>query len=535
MTYGPRQMLRHLVALGAVGALALTGCASAAGTNGGGGEAAEFEIGYVGVDDDPGDPVDGGTLTFDSYSFPSSLDPIETRSAGSVGATELSAIYDVLMISDKKSGEYTPKLAESLEVDDDYTEYTLTLRDGVTFSDGTPVDADAVRWSIERYADSGFDLAAIFTSAVAAIDTPDERTVVFTMNHPWSRFPALLATGPGYIVAPSSEDGAAFTPIGAGAFTVDRFAVDEELRLAPRGDYYGGAPHLDRLSFVPSAGAQAQLENLLSGQTDMTFLLQDEQVIGEARAAGLPGYLDSLALGQVLQINVREGRAGTDPRIREAIALGLDRDAVDERAQDGLGTVDGKFISETSLWSTDTEPLGFDPERAAELVDAAKADGFDGRLELVTPIDSFSMASALAIQASLNAVGFDIAIEQMQSTADHTQRIFADHDFDLYRGAFSFIDDAPIIRTLSSMGTGQSNNAHGFTDAQTDALIDDLWTATDEDSTNAALDALQARMNETIPYVVLGSATVFSVWNDRVLGVQRNIDNSWLFDQAWVS
>lgn len=184
MTYGPRQMLRHLVALGAVGALALTGCASAAGTNGGGGEAAEFEIGYVGVDDDPGDPVDGGTLTFGSYSFPSSLDPIETRSAGSVGATELSAIYDVLMISDKKSGEYTPKLAESLEVDDDYTEYTLTLRDGVTFSDGTPVDADAVRWSIERYADSGFDLAAIFTSAVAAIDTPDERTVVFTMNHP---------------------------------------------------------------------------------------------------------------------------------------------------------------------------------------------------------------------------------------------------------------------------------------------------------------------------------------------------------------
>ena len=232
---------------------------------------------------------------------------------------------------------------------------------------------------------------------------------------------------------------------------------------------------------------------------------------------------------------MREGRAGTDERIREAIAYGLDRDAVDERAQDGLGPVDGKFIADTSMWSTETEALPFDPERAADLVAQARADGFDGRLDLVTPIDPFSMASALAIQASLNAIGFDIQIEQMQSTADHTQRIFADHDFDLYRGAFSFIDDAPIIRTLSSMGSGQSNNAHGFTDARTDEMIDELWTATGEDETNAALDTLQQRMNETIPYVVLGPATVYTVWNDRVHGLQRNIDNSWLFDQAWVS
>src|SRR5699024_11205337 len=107
-----------------------------------------------------GDPRSGGTLDYATYNSVSSLDPADRQDGGATGGSEMAAIYDLLMRYDPTTddptagdgaGTYVPQLAESLTSNNDDTVWTLTLRDGVTFSDGAPVDADAVVWSIDHY------------------------------------------------------------------------------------------------------------------------------------------------------------------------------------------------------------------------------------------------------------------------------------------------------------------------------------------------------------------------------------------------
>lgn len=522
-----------LVALGLAGLLAITGCASAASEDAET-RAADREVGFIGVQE-AGTPVNGGTLTFGSYVFPTSLDPTKTRAAGSVGGTELAAIYDTLVRSDYDSGSFEPQLAKQLTNNDDYTQFTVELRDGATFSDGTPVDSAAVKWSMERYLASKFDLAATFSNALSSIETPDPTTVVFNLKQSWNRFPVMLAMGPGYIVAPSSDAGGTFTPVGAGPFTLTRFAPNEEIILTARPDYHGGTPRLDGLRFVPTAGAKSQLDSLESGQLDMAYILLDEAVIKDTLDRGYAGFRDIQGLGQTLVMNQREGRPGADLRVRKAVAYGVDPTAFNDRAHNGLGIADSNLLPATSRWTSTVDGVPYDPEKAKEFLDEAKADGYDGKLSLLTPTEQFSMQAALTVQASLNAIGFDVSLDTVGTPADSSRRVFADRDFDMVRTAFAFLDDAPLLRLQGSMMSDSSNNPQAYADAEMDQLIRGVQTALTDDEKNAALSQVQQRMNDTIPYAVLGPMSALTAWNDNVHGVERTVDNVWLFGTAWLS
>ncbi|MDI9919332.1 ABC transporter substrate-binding protein, partial [Rhodococcus sp. IEGM 1379] len=103
-------------------------------------------------------------------------------------------------------------------------------------------------------------------------DAPDATTVVFNLVDPWTGVESMLATGPGMIVAPTAQKGETFTPIGAGAFTLEKFAPNEELVLAARPDYYGGAPNVDKLKLISIVGAQPTAEALKTGGIDAAYM-----------------------------------------------------------------------------------------------------------------------------------------------------------------------------------------------------------------------------------------------------------------------
>ncbi|WP_182358856.1 ABC transporter substrate-binding protein [Tomitella gaofuii] len=541
MSQKMRHMRRAIAALGIAGTLVLAGCASGGTTSGGDGTSAAaggsgmHAPGPVGDQEDAGTPKDGGTLTFGTFNFPRSLDPTHTRASGAVGGTELAAIYDVLVRPDYDSGGFVPQLAEKLEHNDDYSQYTVTLRDGATFSDGTPLDADAVVWSIRRYLDSKFDLAPTMSAIIKQISTPDPQTVVFELNRPWTRFPVLLTTGAGYIVAPSAVDGGTFTPIGAGPYTVDHFAQQEELVLDARDGYYGGRPHIDTLRFVPSSGAKGNLDALNAGDVDMVYMLQDRQIIQQAIDRGYPGYLAEMGLGQNIVINTVDPRPGSDMRVRQAISHAIDRDQYVQRVQNGLGDYTGEMLAPNSMWDVDVPGTTFDPEQAKKLLAEAKADGYSGKISLQTSSDQFSMSAAQTIQASLNAVGFDCSLDAAPDPAAGAQQVFNERDFDLSRQSFAMLDEAPYIRLQGSLGSGSGNNPGGYSDAQMDALLSQLQTATSRDDRNAILGKIQQRINETVPYMILGPMAAFTGWNDTVHGLQRTTANIWLFNDAWIS
>ncbi|WP_182345951.1 ABC transporter substrate-binding protein [Tomitella gaofuii] len=529
----------RLAAAGAAAALLVAGCASTdGGTSGSGGAASDGDttIGFVGAGAaDSGEPVDGGTLTFGSYSFPSSLDPTETLAAGSNGGTEMAAIYDTLVRTDPGTGDFVPQLAEKIDHNEDYTKFTLTLRDGVTFSDGTPFDSAAVKWSIDRFVTAGRDVAQVWADIVTGIDTPDPLTVEFTLNKPWAQFPVMLAMGPGMIVGQGSDAGGDFTPIGAGPYTLGQFAPSEKIVLNAREDYFAGKPHLDTVTFVPTHGAQQQLESLQSGQLSMTYINRDAQVIKSAVDAGLPGYLDIQGLGSLGYINQHEGRPGADVRVRKAIAYAVDPEVINQRVENGLGIADSAIVPESSRWYDGAKGVPFDPAQAKKFLDEAKADGYDGTLHYLSGNDPSARAAALAVQAQLNAIGFNVQIDYANSVNDLVRKMYVDHDFDMARSALQLMDDAPYLRLYAGMGSDSKNNAAGYSDPTMDELLTAVQTATDDDAKKAAIDEVQAQANETIPYAIWGPAKVLTVWNDDVHGVKRSADNIFLLDSVWVT
>ncbi|QCQ90451.1 ABC transporter substrate-binding protein [Rhodococcus sp. SGAir0479] len=524
------------VAVVGIGALALTACASADGQDSGGTSTGSgaYSIGYVG-DRTGGDPVDGGVVTYGSYGFPATLDPAKTLMAGSTGGTELAAIYDTLVRYDFEESRYVPQLAAGLSASDDGGTWTVTLRDGATFSDGTPVDSAAVKWSFDRYVAAKRDVAQVWSNTVAGVETPDAKTVVIRLQRPWTDFPVLLAAGPGVIVAPSSETAGSFTPIGAGPFTVTRFAPNEVLELAPRADYFGGKPRLAGLRFVPTANAQGMFESIRSGELNAGYLYRNTEVIDSAVDSGLSGYLDLQGLGAIGTINQREGRPGADVRVRQAIALGIDPEALNQRVSGGHGPSGSAMFPEGSKWhNEDVQGVPYDPDKARQLLDQAKADGYDGKLTYVAINEEASRQGALAAQAALNSLGFDVEVAYANSVTDLTRRVYVDRDFDIARSGASLIDAAPLLRLYGSLGSTSNNNAAGYNSPEMDALLVKLQTAADDDAKQEAIDDIQKLAAETVPYAVWAPSVVFTAWTPKLHGANVSIDNVVLFDDAWM-
>lgn len=491
--------------------------------------------GYIGIQDPAAAPTNGGTLTFGSYAFPAVLDPAKSPATGPTGGTEMAAIYDTLVRHDSVAKAFVPQLAESVDVSDDLMTYTLTLPAGTTFSDGSALDANAVKWSIDRFNTAKGDVSQIWANIVATMTTPDARTVEIQLKRPWSDFPALLSMGPGMIVAASSVTEGGFTPIGAGPFTVTKFAPREELLLTSRADYIGGKPHLDALRFLPTSGSQAQYESLRSGQFDMTYLLSDPAVISQAQADGYAGFLNPAGQNAIATINSRQGRPGSDVRVRQAIAYGVDPEAINQRVNSGLGVANSALITDASRWYNGAEGVAFDPARAQTLLNEAKADGYDGRISYLSTNEPRQQATALAVQAALNSVGFDVTINYASDNTEVVRKVYAEHDFDLVRSAAQPGEEAPFINLYNSMGSDSRVNAAGFADPKMDQLLLAVQTATSDDAKIEAISQVQLYANETVPFSIWGPQAVLTAWAPEVHDVKRNITDIMLFDKAWMS
>jgi peptide/nickel transport system substrate-binding protein len=526
--------VRLAAALGA-SALMLSACGGdGEGATSGDASAATSEptIGIIGNQEDCDNPVSGGTLTLADYAEARSLDPTKTIASAYSGGTALAAVYDVLVRYNPKTREFEPWLADELQSNDDFTEWTVTLRDDVTFSDGTPLNAEAVVNSVNWYlSNRGFD-AGVVGPNLNGVQAADERTVVFSLNKPWATFPSMLGQGIGMIVAPAAIAGPEFTPIGAGPFTLDHYSPAEELVLDARDDYWGGDPHLDQLKFVWLGSDDARWETLQADGADVT-VLRDPALVQEARDAGYPGYLTVQSLGKVVMVNSAEARPGADPRVREAIALAIDPEVIDQRVYGGVEMSSKALFPELSRWhSPDVEVLPTDVERAAELVEEAKADGFDGTIGYIGSDSPAGRDLALSLQAMLENAGLTVETELL-STADIIQRVFVTRDYDLSESGLSLTEEDPFQRLYSSFHSESFSNASGYADPELDALITELQ-GTQGDDRQEVITRIEALFQETLPTVTLSPVTPFFPWQEDVHGIEPINDGMLLFGDAWI-
>lgn len=492
-----------------------------------------YQAGVVGPKDDAGTPKDGGTLTVADYSEARSLDPTKTIPNGAAGGNALAAVYDVLIRYDEAAGAFEPWLAESLTSNADNTVWTLKLRDGVTFSDGSPLNAAAVLGSIGYYMkNAGFN-TLVLAQNIKDMKPQGDDTVVFTMNAPWTSFPSVMAGGAGMIMAPAAyQNPEKFEPIGAGPFTLESYKPSEELVLKAKPDYWKGKPHLDKLRFVWLGSDEAKMQSLEGGSVDIANI-RAPKAVEQARKDGYAGVMLPSGLSTVFWINNREDRAGHDVRVRKAINAAIDPKVYMARtAGEGVGLPSRNIYAPTSRFYADIDTAGYDPELAKKLLDEAKADGYDGTLTYIGQSDPASQAGAVAVKAMLEKVGFEVKTEGLTNVADQIQRIYVTHDYDLVVAAQSLSDELLYSRLSTGEYSTSPQNPSGYANPEMDKLIDELRGA-DEERTKEIAHEVDKLWQETIPGVAMAAGAFFYPWTDQVHGVVPSTEQLLLFGEAW--
>lgn len=477
----------------------------------------------------------GGTITMGTFTFTKGLDPIVAlgRQAGSL---ENTAIYDTLMRYDPESDAIVPHMAESLEANADYTEWTLTLRPDVSFSNGDPVTTEAVQFSMERLGNSSVGFAAM-AEEVASMTVTDDHVMTFTLRRPWSGFPYLLAGEGGMVVNPKAVKAAgeefATNPVGAGAgpFEIERFAAGEEIVLTANENYWGGPVCVDQLRVVSISGAQGTYDAFRSGELDV-FFTQDARTNDQIKRDGTAHYSTVVPGSNALLVN--NGKNGTttpgqDLRVRQAVAMAIDVEALDERIYEGTGFPSGALFA-------DLEGPEYDPEGARALVEEAKADGWDGKTRLMCQDTPEHTELSITLEAQLEAAGMEIdrsnvPLSTLQASLLGTN---GQPDFDLSCWALT----TPTVGAFSSLSAWESGNVRnrvGYADPRMDAALLNYMSAANSGDELAKAEAeIQAVWNETIPSVALGGQEWLVGYSESVHGLTFTRDSVTMFHQAYV-
>ncbi|MFF4344333.1 ABC transporter substrate-binding protein [Kitasatospora sp. NPDC001540] len=451
----PGASRRALPAVLSVGVLALAACGSP-GAGGGGGAGAA------------GTPRSGGTLTYAVGTDVLCADPQQAGNGDELAAAR--GLVDSLTAHDPDSGKQVPWLASSWEVGEGARSFTFHLRTGVTFSDGTPLDAQVVKGNFDNVAKLGAHAvqATSYLAGYRSTTVVDPQTVRIDFDQPNAKFlegtssPSLGLVAAATL-AKSAADRCSEGVIGSGPFTLERFTRNQQVVETPRKDYawaaanaaHQGPAYLSSLVFkvVPQDGVRSG--GLRSGQFDAIGAVgpQDRQPL---RAAGYQ-LLTRAVPGLVYSLNVNVARPATaDPAVRTALRLALDRQQIVDTVLGDGSKAATSVLASTTPGYTDLGPkLAADPAGAARLLDGAGwTKGPDGirakdgaRLTLVAvwfggagPVQT----SLELAQQQLKAVGVEltlrpIAIAQAIAT-------FKAGDYDLIDGQGSNADP-DILRT----------------------------------------------------------------------------------------
>lgn len=460
---------------------------------------------------DAGPPRPGGTLTIAVGSNPDCLDPQQASTNASLNVGR--QLVDSLTDQNPDTGAITPWLADHWDVNADSTSFTFHLRSGATFSDGTPVDAAAVKTSFDGIkalgakALLGFGYLATYRSATVV----DPQTVRFDFTAPSAQFLQATSTMSLGVLAPAAYrktpdqrcqgDGL----IGSGPFTFTSFKQNADIVLAKRKGYNWGSPlwkhqgeaYLDQVDYkiVPEPGVRTG--SLLSGQLSATT---EVQPVDEKQFQG-NGFTEAIRAnpGVVFNLQANTSRGVlADEKVRQALERGIDRqEVVDTVLSPNYKPATSILASSTPYYADLSTSLAYDPAGAGKLLDAdGWVPGPDGirvkngqRLSAaVLFAANFNQNQSVLelVQQQLRRIGFDLRLS-LHTTTETTQlQQSGDYDFLWYNVTRA---DPDILRSMFSTTSG--NRSKLAAGNPLDAALNAQAATTDTGTRKAAAQQAQ--------------------------------------------
>lgn len=461
--------------------------------------------------------VEGGDLVIAWTGTGAQLDIARMNSTSVIDFPIMSAVYGQLVYR-TTDGDLEMLLAESLEGDDEGRVWTLTLQDDLKFSDGTPLDADAIVFNLDRFLDPDVGSSKAANLAGVSYEATDDVTVVFELDTPnpmWAHdFAAYFAFPASPTAIEADPEGFQNAPVGAGPFMVDTWIQGDTIRLVPNPHYpEDRAPLLDSITIKAYTDTQQSLNAVSTGSIDMAWT-NLPNILRDAEAAGLEIHAVELGGGGIVYPHVVSGPF-TDLRARQALLYGIDRQKALDAAY-GAGTAATAFFEPDSAWH---DPNGLfpehDPERAQELLDELAAEGTP--LKFTYTVNEQNRPMVEAIQTQLLAFdNIEIDVEVLDNAA-YTTRMRAG-DFEIIYNAA--IWDAPYPNLQDYFGTGNARNYYKVSVPEVDDLLAQARMAETTEEQAALYAQVQNHALENVWLINIDHWTIGFVANSNVGGVE---------------
>ncbi|MCA1032648.1 ABC transporter substrate-binding protein [Bacillus timonensis] len=479
--------------------------------------------------EDEGTKDDGDTpvqteLVFGRGGDSTSLDPITTTEGETFKVTV--NIFETLLNYNDGDTSLREGLATKWEASEDGLEYTLTLREGVKFHDGTDFNADAVVFNFDRWMNGDSDQFPYYTMfggfkgdeghVIKEVVAVDAKTVKFTLTRPQAPFLKNLAMSPFGIASPAAlkEHGDKFreNPVGTGPFKFVEWKVNDKIVLEKNQDYWmTGYPKLERVIFKAIPENSARLNALMTGEIDLMDGVNPSDLAQIEGSADLQLFKrPSMNVGYVGLTNTR--KPFDNKLVRQALNHAVDKEAIIAAFYGGLAQP-AKNPMPPSLegYNDDIEPYPYDLKKAKELlVEAGYPDGFEMELwamPVPRPYMPEGMKVAEVLQSSFAEIGVKAKIVTYDwgTYLDKTSKGEADAFLLGWTGDNGDPDN--FIHTLLDKDSIGSNNYAYYSNDELHDILIKAQTITDQAERNKLYKKAQEIVHEDAPWIPLVHST----------------------------
>ncbi|MBI2703822.1 MAG: hypothetical protein HYX32_00815 [Actinobacteria bacterium] len=532
-------------ALGACGTSSTSNDAAGGGGGGGGGgnapAAPGVENGMVvsGITVAPdAKPKSGGQLVYGLEGDTDGFDPTVSRWVAP-GLIMANTVFDPLAAY-AADGSVKPYLPEKIDPSGDFKTWTIQLRPGISFSNGEPLNADAIVLFLTKLKTSPL------TSPVLDLIDPgnpatkvDDLTVRVNMTAPWAQFPVVLTGQGGMVPAPeqlNNPDASyrADNPIGTGPFKLKSRQKETSTVVQRNPSYWrkdqAGTPlpYLEQVEFKFYSDNNVRDSALEDGTLNMefnSFGSSAKKLTSAAEEGKLQLVRDTGAQEQIFLVFNMEKPPLDDVRIRKAMAYATDREAYVKLGEDDPSWISYNVFSPQSPWYVKSDFPGYDPGRAKELVDEyVNEKGPVPPFTIKTTDTPLNQGVGQALVEMYKKVGLPAAAESVSIATLPTQMVFGQYDVGYVRlfGAPDPDGDYYWFHSKNAARLGEGRlglNLAKLRDPQVDAALDKARATRDQNVRKEAYTAFQTRLNELLPYLWLTVGVKFIAADNKVRGI----------------
>jgi len=500
-----RSIRLRFTGIAAAAAVVLTACGS---DGGGGGTSAS------------GAPVDGGDLTIARAADILSMDKTTTFDNSSIYVME--QIMEPLFMVSQDGTKVEPWLASDYKMSDDKLTYTITLRKGVKFSDGKPLTAADVKFSIDEDTKTGGDGWGFINAAIDTVTAVDDSTVEVKLKYPWAPLLADLSLFSNAII-PENYGGKTSeefykAPVGTGPFTWGEWKQGQSVKVVKNPDYWGDKPHLDSVTWTVVPDANTRKLQLQGGQIDIDDTPDWSSFSSMKNMPGINAQTFESTRMDYLSLN-EQRPPFQDVHVRRAIAYAVDRDAMVKAVLYGNGTPATSLLSPgTPFFSKNAGGATFDVAKAKEeMAQSSVPQGFSTHL-LIASGNPDQASVAQIMQSELKEIGIDLQITQLDPTANKQARLKA--DFDMAMQAWTM--DIPDPDEWTSFAVDPEGGSHSsftyYNNPDVVALNKQAQQEIDESKRADLYEQLQQKTSEDAYLTYLYYSPYVYAMTDKVKG-----------------